>query len=61
MVEEAHYRKGNKAAARTAYIDGIRLSFDLLMSNYGSAVPSARIITAVSYTHLDVYKRQLLL
>lgn len=45
MLAEAHYRKGNKAAARTAYIDGIRLSFDLLMSNYGSAVPSARIIT----------------
>ncbi|PJE47343.1 MAG: SusD/RagB family nutrient-binding outer membrane lipoprotein [Sediminibacterium sp.] len=45
MVAEAHYRKGNKAAARTAYIDGIRLSFDLLMSNYGSAVPSARVIT----------------
>lgn len=45
MVAEAQYRKGNKAAARTAYIDGIRLSFDLLMSNYGSAVPSARVIT----------------
>lgn len=45
MLAEAHYRKGNKAAARTAYIDGIRLSFDLLMSNYGSSVPSARVIT----------------
>ncbi len=45
MIAEAQYRKGNKAAARTAYIDGIRLSFDLLMSNYGSAVPSARVIT----------------
>lgn len=45
MVAEAHYRKGNKAAARTAYIDGIRLNFDLLMNNYGSAVPSARIVT----------------
>jgi hypothetical protein len=45
MIAEAQYRKGNKAAARTAYIDGIRLSFDLLMNNYGSAVPSARVIT----------------
>jgi hypothetical protein len=45
MVAEAHYRKGNKAAARTAYIDGIRLSFELLMNNYGSAVPAARIVT----------------
>ncbi|MDP3393734.1 SusD/RagB family nutrient-binding outer membrane lipoprotein [Sediminibacterium sp.] len=45
MVAEAQYRKGNKAAARTAYLDGIRLSFDLLMNNYGSAVPAARIIT----------------
>jgi len=45
MIAEAQYRKGNKAAARTAYIDGIRLSFDLLMSNYGSAVPSSRVIT----------------
>ncbi len=45
MVAEAHYRKGNKAAARSAYIDGIRLNFDLLMNNYGSSVPAARIIT----------------
>ena len=45
MVAEAQYRKGNKAAARAAYIDGIRLNFDLLMNNYGSAVPSARVIT----------------
>jgi hypothetical protein len=45
MIAEAQYRKGNKAAARTAYIDGIRLNFDLLMNNYGSAVPSTRVIT----------------
>jgi hypothetical protein len=45
MIAEAQYRKGNKAAARTAYVDGIRLSFDLLMSNYGSAVPAASVIT----------------
>lgn len=45
MIAEAQYRKGQKAAARTAYLDGIRLSFDLLMSNYGSAVPSARVIS----------------
>jgi len=45
MIAEAQYRKGQKAAARAAYIDGIRLSFDLLMNNYGSAVPAARVIT----------------
>lgn len=47
MIAEAQYRKGNKAAARTAYIDGIRLSFDMLINDYGSAVPAARVITAV--------------
>ncbi|MDO9156207.1 SusD/RagB family nutrient-binding outer membrane lipoprotein [Sediminibacterium sp.] len=47
MIAEAQYRKGNKAAARTAYIDGIRLSFDLLMNNYGSSVPAAKVITDV--------------
>lgn len=53
MIAEAQYRKGNKAAARTAYVDGIRLSFDLLMNNYGSAVPSTRVITdAVRDAHL---------
>lgn len=45
MIAEAQYRKGNKAAARTAYLDGIRLNFDLLMNNYGSSVPSSRVIT----------------
>ncbi|WP_037351608.1 SusD/RagB family nutrient-binding outer membrane lipoprotein [Sediminibacterium salmoneum] len=45
MIAEAQYRKGNKAAARAAYIDGIRLNFDMLINDYGSAVPSARAIT----------------
>jgi hypothetical protein len=47
MLAEAQYRKGNKAAARTAYIDGIRLNFDMLMSDYGSSVPAPRVITNV--------------
>ncbi|MEN9597886.1 MAG: hypothetical protein RL596_197 [Bacteroidota bacterium] len=45
MLAEAQYRKGNKAAARTAYIDGIRLNFDMLMNDYGSSVPAPRVIT----------------
>ena len=45
MIAEAQYRKGNKAAARAAYIDGIRLNFDMLINDYGSAVPSASVIT----------------
>jgi hypothetical protein len=42
---EAHYRKGEKAAARTAYINGISLHFDLLTSTYNASVPVARQIT----------------
>ena len=45
MLAEALYRKGNKAAALTAYTDGIRLNFDMLMNDYGSSVPSTRVIT----------------
>lgn len=45
MIAEAQYRKGNKAAALAAYTDGIRLNFDMLINDYGSAVPSARAIT----------------
>lgn len=45
MKAEAHYRKGEKDAARTAYINGISLHFDLLTSTYNASVPVARQIT----------------
>lgn len=45
MLAEAQYRKNNKAAALAAYKDGIRLNFDLLINDYGSAVPSTRQLT----------------
>lgn len=34
MLAEAYYRKGDKANARQAYLDGINASFDLLTSAY---------------------------
>lgn len=34
MMAEAYYRKGDKASARQAYLDGINASFDLLTSTY---------------------------
>lgn len=48
MLAEAQYRKGNKAAALTAYTDGIRLNFDLLINDYGSSVPAARTMTTAT-------------
>ncbi|MFN9952834.1 MAG: SusD/RagB family nutrient-binding outer membrane lipoprotein, partial [bacterium] len=43
---EAHYRKGNMAAARQAYLDGINLSFDYLTATYQSNIPTNLQITA---------------
>jgi hypothetical protein len=43
---EAHYRKGNMAAARQAYLDGINLSFDQLTSTYQTNIPTNLQITA---------------
>jgi Starch-binding associating with outer membrane len=42
---EAFYRKGNMAAARQAYLDGINLSFDYLTTNYQNNIPSSLQIT----------------
>lgn len=52
MIAEAQYRKGNKAAALAAYTDGIRLNFDMLINDYGSAVPAASSITVADR---DIY------
>ncbi len=45
MLAEAQYRKGNKSAALAAYTDAIRLNFEMLVNDYGSAVPAPRLIT----------------
>ncbi len=45
MLAEAQYKKGNKSAALVAYRDGIRLNFDMLINDYGSAVPSTKQLT----------------
>lgn len=38
MLAEAYYRKGDRAQARQAYMDGINLSFDMLTTTYDGAV-----------------------
>jgi hypothetical protein len=45
---EAHLRKGEKAAARQAYIDALNLHFDQLIADYEATVPLALKITAPS-------------
>lgn len=37
-------------AARTAYMDGISLNFDMLSTDYNDAVPAARLITPAAKT-----------
>ncbi len=45
---EAYYHKGDKGNARTAYLEGINLNFDQLISDYEVSVPVANRITPVS-------------
>lgn len=45
VIAEAAYRKGDKATALTAYINGISLDFDLLTTNYTKGIPTGRAIT----------------
>ena len=45
ILAEAYLRKGDANAARTAYIDGISLNFDLLTGEYNSGVPADKVIT----------------
>ncbi len=45
MMAEAYLRKGDAAAARTAYLDGISLNIDMLTTSYNGDVPVARQIT----------------
>lgn len=48
LKAEAYYRKGaaEKNNARTAYINGITLDFDMLPATYPRNIPPARVITA---------------
>lgn len=46
LKAEALYRKNQKAAAITAYKEGIRLNIDMLNTDYVTSVPVARVITA---------------
>lgn len=45
---EAYYRKGQKDNALTAYVEGINLNFDQLISDYEVSVPAANKITAAT-------------
>lgn len=45
IIAEANYKKGNMAAALTAYTNGISLDFDLLTSTYSKAIPAGHAIT----------------
>ncbi len=45
MKAEAHLRKGEQGLARTAYIQGISLHFDMLTETYSAGIPTAQAIT----------------
>lgn len=46
LKAEAAYKKGDRATALAAYINGISLNFDMLTSKYETNVPTADSITA---------------
>lgn len=48
ILAESYLRKGNSAAALTAYSNGISLNFDMLTSKYTNNIPTASVITAAS-------------
>jgi hypothetical protein len=48
MKAEAAFRKGDKALALAAYTKGINLSFDFLISDYESRIPTVSKITTAS-------------
>ena len=45
LKAEAYFRKGDKSAARSAYINGISKNFDMLTNVYNANVPVAKQIT----------------
>ena len=42
MKAEAYYRKGDKGSALDAYREGIKLSFDMLMTDYNQSIPAGK-------------------
>ncbi len=48
ILAEAYLRKGNPAAALTAYTNGISLNFDMLTTTYPTNVPASLSITPAS-------------
>lgn len=50
MLAEAYYRKGDKASARQAYLDGISASFDMLTTTFDAPVRADLKITAAART-----------
>ncbi|MHA4846814.1 SusD/RagB family nutrient-binding outer membrane lipoprotein [Flavitalea antarctica] len=48
IKSEAHYRKGEKPQAVTAYQNGISLAFDMLTTDFNTNVPQALLITPAS-------------
>jgi hypothetical protein len=45
IIAEAELRRGNHAAAKQAYVDGISLNFDMLTQQYPKGVPAGKQIT----------------
>jgi len=48
ILAESYLRKGNNAAALTAYTNAISLNFDMLTTNYTNNIPAASVITPAS-------------
>ncbi len=48
IIAEAQFKKGNKAAALTAYTNGISSNFDMLTTQYPGGVPAGKQITPAS-------------
>jgi hypothetical protein len=47
LKAEALIRKGDYTNAKTAYVNGISLNFDMLINNYATNVPAAHLMTAI--------------
>lgn len=45
ILAEAYLRKGDAAAARAAYVDGISLNIDMLNADFSADVPADKLIT----------------
>ena len=48
LIAEAAFRKGDKAAALTAYKEGIKENFDMLTTTYNQNIPTGKEITTAT-------------